>query len=146
MVPRILAQLATSRPRDPIPGYRLSVLGWLILRAVAPSSKMRQKTSEPFVPAKAESPKTDLVAWAVCQSDVIAALERADGHPLNRLTIASPFDERVRYTVYSAFRILEAHQRRHLDAGQQLLGAVALSESRAPRIAPVSSGAARAAD
>jgi len=126
MVPLIREQLDASEPLPKVPGYRLSVFGWLILRSVSPSGKMKVTTTELFVPPQARPVKVDLVAWAVCQADLTEQLERADGHPLNRLKIASPFNRRIRYNLYSAFRILVAHQMRHLDQAEKAIEAVRL--------------------
>jgi hypothetical protein len=124
MVPLILRQLETSRRKEPMPGYRLSFVGWLILRSLSSPAKKKYRTTDAFLPPEPKSPKTDLIAWAVCQSDVGDALERADGHPLHRLKIVSPFNARIRYNVYSAFRIIVAHEQRHLDQAEKAIEAV----------------------
>jgi hypothetical protein len=36
----------------------------------------------------------------------------------------SPFDSRVRYNLFSAFRIIAAHQRRHLWQAEQAIGSL----------------------
>ena len=45
----------------------------------------------------------------------------ADGLPIDRVKIASPFNTRLRYNVFSAFSILPRHQHRHLWQAEQHL-------------------------
>jgi hypothetical protein len=40
------------------------------------------------------------------------------------MKIISPFDRRVRYNVFSAFRIVVAHQRRHLWQAEQAVASL----------------------
>jgi len=124
MVPLIREQLETSEKSAVTPGYGYDFFGWLVIRSVAPSTKTKFKTIARFVPEHVNGAKTDLVAWAVCQSDVIEALEQADGHPLKKLKIASPFNSRVRYNLFSAFRVIGIHQTRHLDQAERAIEAV----------------------
>jgi len=48
------------------------------------------------------------------QDRVQDLMGRSEGKPLDRARIISPFNASVRYSAYSALRILAAHQRRHL--------------------------------
>lgn len=124
MVPLIRERLGTSGRLTKTPRYRFNPVGWMIWRASSPGGRVKVKTAAPFVPASSKRKKEDLVEWAVCQSDVLDALEHADGFPLNRLKIVSPFNERVRYNVYAAFRILATHQQRHLDQAENALASL----------------------
>lgn len=124
MTPLIRARLAGSARAAGQPTYRFNFMGWLIWRSTSPPAKVKYKTPAPFVPPDTRPMERDLVAWAVCQSDVITALEAADGYPLNKLRIISPFDGRVRYNLYASFRIIAAHQRRHLDQAEKAITAL----------------------
>jgi DinB superfamily len=61
-------------------------------------------------------PPTDevLPAFLACQDEVLQVIAAAKGLPLDRMKITSPFDHRVRYSVWSSFCANAAHQRRHL--------------------------------
>jgi hypothetical protein len=48
------------------------------------------------------------------QARLVAALRAAEGLDLTRAKIASPFDRRVKYNIFAAFRIVETHERRHV--------------------------------
>lgn len=52
-------------------------------------------------------------------------MREADGLPPGCLRIASPFDARLRYNLYSALSILPRHQRRHLWQAERALEAAA---------------------
>ncbi len=123
IVPLIREQLSSSARLAKRTRYRFNFMGWMIWRGSSGRSRMKIKTLDAFVPPGAKPKKEDVVAWAVCQSDVIGALEAGDGFPLGRLKIVSPFDARVRYNVYAAFRILSAHQERHLDQAERAIAA-----------------------
>jgi hypothetical protein len=129
MVPLIREQLNGSAPVKSVRRFRFNFMGWLVWRASSPPVRMKYKTQAPFVPAEVRPKKEDVVAWAVCQSDVLDALERSEGHDLRRLAIVSPFDGRVRYNLYAAFRIIAAHQQRHLDQAEQAVTAVRAGRS-----------------
>ena len=67
------------------------------------------------------------------QHRLIDLARAARGIDLGRLRIISPFDKRVRHNLYSAFRIVAAHQRRHLWQAEQAvaqLRAVAASSKK----------------
>ena len=124
MVPLIIEQLGASSRVDGTLRLRLDFMGWLIWKSSSPPAKMKFKTPAPFVPSDVRSKREDLISWGVRQAGVLGALDAADGHPLARLKIVSPFDRRVRYNLYSAFRIIAAHQRRHLDQAEKVIGIV----------------------
>ena len=48
------------------------------------------------------------------QGELLVRLDRANGLALDRLFVISPFNARFNYNLYSAFRLLPVHQRRHL--------------------------------
>jgi hypothetical protein len=48
------------------------------------------------------------------QAEQIACVREADGLPLGRVRITSPFDARLKYNLYACFTILPRHQHRHL--------------------------------
>jgi len=62
--------------------------------------------------------------FASLQSKLAEQLTAARGIDLMKIKIVSPFDKRVRYNVYSAFRIVIAHQRRHLWQAEQAIASL----------------------
>ena len=99
--------------------YRQDFLGWLIWRAVRPQTKMKSKTSAAFVPTSTVPAKEMVAEFSRLQDEQIALTRQADGLPLGKLKIVSPFGPGIRYNVYSALTILAAHQLRHLDQAER---------------------------
>ena len=71
-------------------------------------------------------PEGVLPRFLSTQEQVIAKLRDGDGLALDKIKILSPFDPsgRFRYNAYSCFRILTAHQRRHLWQAKRVLETV----------------------
>ena len=53
------------------------------------------------------------------QAELLELLKRADGTPLDRFTVQSPFADRVRYDAWSTFRIIVRHEHRHLQQAEE---------------------------
>lgn len=115
------ASEAPSRVR-----YRRDLVGWLICWASEPPVRIRLKTSAPFVPTATGSSEQLLAEFDRLQAELVKCLRAADGLHLRKLKIISPFDRRFRYNLYSGFKIIPAHQRRHLWQAEQVLRTLAL--------------------
>jgi hypothetical protein len=53
------------------------------------------------------------------QDEQMELVRQADGLPLGKLKIVSPFGPGFKYNLYSAFTILPAHQHRHLQQAER---------------------------
>lgn len=93
---------------------KMDVVGRTLRWFLEPPIRSRVKTTAPFVPRSARAKAEAFGEFAALQSRLVDMLHTAEGLDLRKLKIVSPFDKRVKYNVYSAFRILVAHQRRHL--------------------------------
>lgn len=108
----------------PPASYRRDFFGWMVWRAVRPETKMKIKTTASFVPT-ADAPAAEIVAeFDRLQDEQMELLRKGDGLPLHRLKIASPFGPAMKYSVYSAFTILPAHQHRHLQQAERAWQAI----------------------
>ena len=120
----LIDEVVTSG-RGPAPQrFRRDWMGWLLGRMAEPPVRARVKTTAPFVPRSTGSKQQVLTEYEALQEKLAAALRSADGFDLGRLRIVSPFKARFRYNLYSAFRIIPAHQRRHLRQGERVLEAL----------------------
>jgi hypothetical protein len=97
------------------------LLGRLLLWSIEPPYRMRTRTAPSFIPPSARLAPEDLAELSRAHDGVRATIERARGIALNRLTMESPFDARVRYNIWTALAILPAHARRHLWQAEQTL-------------------------
>jgi hypothetical protein len=92
----------------------LDLMGRFMKWFLEPPVRKRVATTAPFVPRAVRARAEALAEFIAQQGRLIDVLHSARGLPLNRMKVVSPFNPRVKYNVYSAFRILAAHERRHL--------------------------------
>ena len=126
-LPRLRDGLAEARRiGGPAPArHRRDVLGWLLWRTLPPPVRVaKSRTTAPFVPGGRLPPAELLADFDRLQAEQIALVESADGLPLGRVRIASPFAEKVRYDLFSALSILPRHQERHVWQAEQVLAGI----------------------
>ncbi len=104
---------------------RLDFVGWMFVKMLEPPVKrMRVTTTPPFVPPSIDARPKVVAEYDELQGKLISFLAEADGLALSRLKVASPFNARFRYSVYSAYRMIASHQRRHLWQAEHARDAV----------------------
>ena len=113
----------------------MDVVGRALRWFLEPPIRKRVKTAGRFVPRSARAKAEAFGEFAALQSKLVDTLHSADGLDLRKIKVTSPFDRRVKYNVYSAFRIIAAHQRRHLWQAEKAVedvkrGALSLKPSR----------------
>ena len=115
------ALAGVPRPMTPFTGrYRRDLFGWLLWKSQPPPVRVRTKTIARFIP-ESTAPAAELVAeFERLQEVQLGYLRAADGLPLNEIRVASPFNAKIRYNLYSCFSILPAHQHRHLWQAEQV--------------------------
>jgi hypothetical protein len=116
LVPRMsktLGKLAEAGRRSDGPS-RPDWVGRLYAWALEPPVYFRAKAPRPFVPPPGTPAGDALPAFLAEQERVVALVERSAGLDLAARKVPSPVSRYVRYNVCSAFRVLVAHQRRHL--------------------------------
>jgi hypothetical protein len=115
------AMARARRDQGPVVArYRRDAIGWFIWKTSGPRPAFRVKTTPGFVPS-ADKPAGEIVAEFDRLQDLQCACVRAaDGLPIDRVKVISPFDARVRYSLYSALTILPRHQHRHLWQAEQV--------------------------
>ena len=104
---------------DPTRRYRRDFAGWLLSASLEPPVRFRMTTIPRFVPGGLTSREAVISDFVRLQGELERRLGRASGFDLNRLRIQSPFNELLSYNLYSAFRVLAAHERRHLWQADQ---------------------------
>jgi hypothetical protein len=97
----------------------MDVLGRLLKWFLEPPIRRRVTTTAPFVPRSVRAKAEAFGEFSSLQSKLVDLVQEASGLDLKKMKIVSPFDKRVKYNLYSAFRILVAHQRRHLWQAEQ---------------------------
>ena len=105
--------------------YRLDFWGRMLVWTLEPPPKFRLRTAAAFQPAAIGAPETILPAFRQRQQGILEALEAARGIAIDKIKIASPFDARVRYSIWSSFRVNAVHERRHIWQAKQAAQALA---------------------
>ena len=120
-LPRVREGIAEARRADAsAPSrYRRDFWGWLIWRGLRKPGRFKTKTAPAFVPESHRPVPEILAHFRQLQVEHIACVGHCDGLAVDRVRIVSPFNERVRYSVYSALTILAVHQHRHLWQAEQ---------------------------
>lgn len=120
-LPGIDAALARGTAVPGEPKYRSGVLGGLLAWSLEPPVRVRFRTGASFVPQGTEPRDRVLAAFASSQQELRRRIEAGSGLDLNALRVRSVFDARMSYNPYAAYRILLAHQRRHLWQAERAL-------------------------
>ena len=119
-VPLIEQAIATGRAAPgPRAGHRMGWIGrltWVMATLNVPVN-----TTERFVPAGLEPKGSVLTEFDTLQDRLAGCLVRADGLDLGGLRVVSPFDGRLAYSLYAAFRLIPAHQRQHLRQAERVV-------------------------
>jgi len=102
--------------------YRRDPLGWLLWRAMGPPIRFRTRTTAAFVPTAPAEPAESLADFDHLQDELLRRVAAADGLPIDRVRVESPFGAGARYNAFSALSILPRHQHRHLWQAEQANG------------------------
>ena len=112
---RLAGQARERRPRrDPV--------GWLLALGSGPRVWWRLRTPAAFAPSPQLDPAAVVDRFRRLQDRWLHVVEAAEGLPLDRVKIRSPFDARVSYNLLSALDVAAAHQERHLAQAERALG------------------------
>ncbi|HXV14256.1 MAG TPA: DinB family protein [Candidatus Krumholzibacteria bacterium] len=101
------------------PTYELDFWGWLLIKSF--ESRLRMKTPDSFVPPTIEPKDKVLREYDDLQNELSALLVENGDLALGKIKIVSPFNASITYHVYSAYRIIPSHQRRHLAQAERVL-------------------------
>jgi hypothetical protein len=108
-------ELTTNRP------LRTGTIALLLIRNLEPPYRFRYKV----IPQLAPQEKDFEVAWSSfenSQSQLLEAVQSAAWLAIDKVNVPCPLCAHVTYNAYGAFRMLAAHQRRHLWQMEQILG------------------------
>jgi hypothetical protein len=92
----------------------LGLMGWLLVKSLEPPPRMKTKTTKPFDPVSVDDPLSLTDRFIETNAKVDTLISRATGLATSSVKVASPFNQKVKYNVYAALRIVLVHARRHL--------------------------------
>lgn len=104
--------------------FRGRLLGNWFARLMEPPPRPRLKTLGRLEPPEALAPGTVLEEFEGRCRAIRESVVRADGLDLDRISIRSPYLWLLRMPVFSAYRVLLAHGRRHLWLAREARDAV----------------------
>lgn len=105
--------------------YRFDFAGWMIWRASGPKRGLgKLRTTAPFVPRGELTRERVTEEFARLQKEQIELVKSADGLPLGKVKIASPFNPKLHYNAYSALSILPRHEHRHIQQAEHAVAAM----------------------
>lgn len=125
-IPRIRKAIEEARrlPRVTKTRYHRDVLGMLFATLTGPLPRIgkfrigRVKTMPAFVPTGDHPRQVTLAEFKRLQLELTGMVKEADTLAIDKVTIRSPFGEKISYNLYSTFTILPRHQERHLDQAE----------------------------
>jgi len=100
---------------------KMDLMGRVLRWFLEPPIHSRVKTSAPFVPRSVRAKSEALAEFTSFQQQLRALFNETRELDPAKMRVVSPFDKRIKYNVYSAFRIITAHQRRHLWQAEQAI-------------------------
>lgn len=106
--------------------FKMDLLGRFLKWTLEPPpmSLSKIKTTAEFQPVDIEPLGEILPTFLTLQEQLKAQADAANGLPLDRIKIVSPFNRRVKYNLLSFFHILLAHERRHLWQAENVRTAI----------------------
>ena len=113
-----LAQLEREQKKASKPAG-LGFVGWLLFKSLEPPARMKIKTTKPFEPVEVREPLTLLDRLSAADAKLKTLIDRASGLDTASVKVTSPFNEKAKYNLYAAFRIMLAHERRHLWSAER---------------------------
>jgi hypothetical protein len=124
--PRLERALAEARklPRMQRKAYRRDLFGAVFGAMVGPLPSIRGvrigrvKTTPPFVPRGDDEPNVLIAEFKRHQNEFRRVIEEGDPFQLDKVTIISPFGEKVRYNCFSALTMITRHEERHLQQAE----------------------------
>lgn len=108
---------------DPPSRLRRDPVGWMIWKSVLPTTRMKVKTGEAFVPSETSEKDQAVAEFEALQAEQLERTRESDGLPIQKVKLVSVFAKNVRYSLYSLLSILAVHQHRHLQQAERALQA-----------------------
>lgn len=112
----ILAAAFEGAPAGSGP-YKMDWRGRLLKWVLEPPYRSKVKTIASLEP-KIEDSRRVLPDFLASQQQFLQAMEQWKDRALDKVVIASLFNKRFRYNIYSLFNVVAAHQRRHVWQAQ----------------------------
>lgn len=119
-VPAISDAIAEAPKLTRNRALRTGILAASLIRTLTPPYRIRFNVLPQLVPLHTDI-ETTWTRFVESQSELLNTVGSAAGLAIDKVRIESPVYARVSYNIYGAFRILVAHQRRHIWQVERIL-------------------------
>ena len=100
--------------------YTYNWIGRYFVWMMEPPSRVRGKAPKPFQPALSRPRHDIMAAFRAYQVQYVDRLRQASGLDLSRARVTSPVLSWLRLPLGSAFALMVAHERRHLEQARRV--------------------------
>ena len=122
MLPGIRQAVEAAQPgSDDQSTYKMDLPGRLLAWSLEPPVFIKLKAPQLAQPLECAGPQLVLHEFEELHSQLIELLQASAGKAIDQQKMKSPFAN-MHYNAYSAFRIIAAHDRRHLWQAHKALG------------------------
>jgi hypothetical protein len=101
--------------------HKMDFWGKVLYWSLEPPPRFRFSTTMPFRPVNVNSAEKVLPEFLQRQQRILETIQRARNFDVDRIKISSPFEARIRYSIWSSFCVTAAHERRHLWQAERAL-------------------------
>jgi len=119
-LPAILTAIAAAPKFTTVRPLRTGTIASLLIRNLEPPYRLRYRVLRNLVP-KEKDFDAAWVGFEESQSRLLTTVRSAAGLAIDKVKVQCPVNAHLTYNVYGAFRMLAAHERRHLWQIQQIL-------------------------
>ena len=91
-----------------------SLCGKLVIRAVAPETRRKRKNPTIFNPSSSNIEENIIRRFLSQQNDIVGYMKTTKKFDLEKIKISSPVSPLITYSLMDAYRIIVAHEERHL--------------------------------
>ena len=102
-----------------MPGYA-GMCGRMLINAVSPRSARKVKTAAVFEPALSKVDANEVARFALHQSKLVECIRKSERFNLEKTIVASPVTSMIVYSLLDAWRLIAAHEARHLGQARNV--------------------------
>ena len=99
--------------------FKHTFWGKFIIYFVKPSTKMKSKTSKPFNPSFSKVEPDVVQKYLSHNDELITAISKLRNLDLKKLKMPSPINEKIKYNLGDAIKILVLHDQRHIQQAER---------------------------
>jgi len=97
------------------------LFGSLVLNAVKPETKRKLKASKPFQPSSSEIGGHIVSQFQAQQKQIAEHMKSTEALDLGKIIITSPVASFVTYSLFDGYRIIVAHDQRHVAQAKRVM-------------------------